>query len=183
MSEEQRGGVWSRKPLETDKINQFLREEETRISKMNPTQTRPFIATISTTDGTVTTNQSVTTQVSEPSRKPTGDPRFHQVLKEMGELHDRKQSDYGRAEKNGVEADPFANVRASEDFGVNGVVGTLIRANDKIRRLQAWANGSELKNESVEDSLLDLANYAAIALVLWREQQNDGCCGGNCTCQ
>ena len=91
---------------------------------------------------------------------------FDEVLDEMRELHDRKQADYGR------EADPFANVRASEDFGIPGWVGTLVRANDKMRRLQAVANGSELKNEGIEDSLIDLANYAVIALVLYRQSRD-----------
>ena len=88
---------------------------------------------------------------------------FHDVLTEMGLLHNQKQADYGR------ENDPFANVRASEDFGVPGWVGCLTRANDKMRRLQKAAQGGTLTNETVEDSLLDLAVYAAIGLVLYRE--------------
>lgn len=88
---------------------------------------------------------------------------FHALLKAMGEMHDRKQADYGR------EDDPFANVRASEDFGIEPWVGCMMRANDKMRRLQTAAQGSTLKNEGVEDSLLDLAVYSIIALVLYRE--------------
>ena len=88
---------------------------------------------------------------------------FHDVLDEMSELHDRKQSDYGRKD------DPFANIRASEDFGIEGWVGAIIRANDKMCRLQKAAAGSTLTNETVEDSLLDLAVYAAIGLVLYLE--------------
>jgi len=89
---------------------------------------------------------------------------FHDTLQVMGALHDRKQADYGRSD------DPFANVRASEDFGIAGWVGAVVRANDKMRRLQAAARGSEMKNESVEDSLLDLAVYAVIALLLFQEE-------------
>lgn len=89
---------------------------------------------------------------------------FHRLLEEMGAMHDRKQADYGRAD------DPFANVRASEDFGVPAWVGAMVRANDKMRRLQAAATGSELKNEGVEDSLIDLAVYSIIALILYREE-------------
>ena len=98
------------------------------------------------------------------SRHPTSQT-FHDVLDEMSELHDRKQSDYGRKD------DPFANIRASEDFGIDGWVGAIIRANDKMRRLQKAAGGSTLTNETVEDSLLNLAVYAAIGLVLYRETQ------------
>lgn len=97
---------------------------------------------------------------------PKGDSRFHALLAEVGTLHDRKQLDYGR------EADPFANVRASEDFGVPAWVGAMIRANDKMRRIQRFAQRGALANEGVEDSLLDLAIYSLIALVLYRGQRD-----------
>jgi len=113
-----------------------------------------------------------TAEVGEPPRQesskteriyPKGDPRFHALLEEIGKLHDKKQLDYGR------EHDPFANVRASDDFGVPGWIGALIRANDKMRRLQKAARGGALANESVEDSFMDLAVYALIGLILYRE--------------
>lgn len=91
---------------------------------------------------------------------------FLKVLDEIRELHLKKSADYGTNEN------PFANVEASLDFGVSGTVGTLIRANDKMRRLQAWSRGSTLYNEGVEDSLLDLATYAVIALVLFRKDNS-----------
>lgn len=97
----------------------------------------------------------------------TGSERFHELLDEIGELHDKKQSDYGRP------TDPFANVRASEDFGVEGWVGALVRANDKMRRLQKAAQGGTLANEGVVDSLMDLAVYALIALVLYEEGEGE----------
>ena len=93
-----------------------------------------------------------------------GDPRLHALLAEIGELHDKKQVDYGR------ESDPFANVRASEDFGVVAWVGTMIRANDKMRRVQSMALKGSLENESLEDSLMDLAVYSLIAIILYREE-------------
>lgn len=95
--------------------------------------------------------------------EPAGDRRFHAALREIAALHDAKQADYGK------DRDPFANVRASEDFGIPGWVGCVVRANDKMRRLQQAALGRTLRNESVEDSLLDLATYALIGLVLFRE--------------
>ena len=94
-----------------------------------------------------------------------GDPRFHAALKVLGELHDKKQLDYGADE------DPFANVRASEDFGIPGWVGCMTRANDKMRRIQKAARGRKLANEGVRDSLMDLAVYAIIGLVLYDEDQ------------
>ncbi len=94
-----------------------------------------------------------------------GDPRFHALLKEIGELHDRKQSDYG------AEKDPFANVRASEKWGVAPWVGALVRLNDKVTRLQSFARKGSLANESAEDSMLDIAVYALISLILYREEK------------
>lgn len=96
-----------------------------------------------------------------------GDARFHALLKEIGELHDKKQQDYGRDD------DPFANVRASADWGVPAWVGALIRGTDKVKRLQKAARGGTLANEGVEDSMMDLAVYALIALILYREGQDE----------
>lgn len=98
-----------------------------------------------------------------PDRHPMS-AAFMAVLAEAAAMHDRKQADYGR------ETDPFANVRASEDYGIAGWLGAVIRANDKMRRLQTYAHTGKLTNESVEDSLLDLLVYAGIALVLFRDQ-------------
>ena len=94
--------------------------------------------------------------------------RFHELLTTMGELHDKKQKDYGRDD------DPFANVRGTEDWGQPAWVGAMIRGTDKIKRLQTYARKGELANESVEDAFLDLAVYALIGLVLWEEGNNEG---------
>ena len=96
---------------------------------------------------------------SQPQRHPNS-ARFHALLTQLGELHDRKQSDYGRGD------DPFANVRASTEWGVPGWVGAMIRANDKVRRLQTFATRGSLANEGALDSLQDIAVYAMIAYVL-----------------
>ena len=95
-----------------------------------------------------------------------GSKKFYDALIEAGLLHSSKQRDYGK------DQDPFANVRASEDFGVPGWVGCMIRANDKMRRLQTYATKGSLANEGVRDSLLDLAVYALIGLVLFEEDTN-----------
>ena len=93
---------------------------------------------------------------------------FEDTLREMKRLHDKKQLAYGS------KRDPFANVRASEDFGIPGWLGAVLRANDKMSRLKSFAEKGVLANEPVEDSLIDLANYAVIALVLYREETGDG---------
>lgn len=94
-----------------------------------------------------------------------GDPRFLKILDEIERLHAVKQRDYGTTE------DPFANVRASQDWGIAPWVGALIRATDKVKRLQTFNRKGTLANEGVEDSLLDLAVYSIISLVLFRETE------------
>tara|TARA_Y100000310_G_scaffold338983_1_gene430203 strand:+ start:1142 stop:1297 length:156 start_codon:yes stop_codon:yes gene_type:complete len=42
--------------------------------------------------------------------------------------------------------------------------------NDKMSRLKTFAKKGSLSNESVEDSLRDLAVYAIIALCLYQEE-------------
>lgn len=80
-------------------------------------------------------------------------------------MHVKKGADYGTGK------DIFANVRASEEFAIPGWQGAVLRANDKMSRLKSFFQNGKLENESIEDSLLDLANYAVIALVMRREDQ------------
>lgn len=100
-----------------------------------------------------------------PARHP-GSQRFHEILAELGILHDRKQSDYGR------DNDPFANVRGAAEWGVPAWVGALIRATDKVRRLQTQAQRGSLSNESALDAFDDLAVYAVIGRVLFEEDMS-----------
>jgi len=102
--------------------------------------------------------------MSDAYKRHPNSARFHEILKELGDLHDKKQQDYGRGD------DPFANVRASKEWGVPGWVGAMIRGTDKIRRLQSLLANGKLANESAEDSLRDLAVYAVIALVLFEQE-------------
>jgi hypothetical protein len=92
-----------------------------------------------------------------------GSERFHEILRELGELHDLKSRDYG------TEEEPFANIQGSREWGVLPWVGAMVRATDKLRRLQKFAREGKLANEAVEDSFRDLAVYAVIALVLYEE--------------
>ncbi|OAI41836.1 hypothetical protein AYO40_06985 [Planctomycetaceae bacterium SCGC AG-212-D15] len=98
-------------------------------------------------------------------------PGFLAILDEIRAMHVRKSADYGNEE------DVFANIRAAERFGVPGWLGAVLRGNDKMARIQSFAANGNLANESLEDSLLDLANYAIIALAIMREdvcQQRHG---------
>lgn len=92
-----------------------------------------------------------------------GDERFKDMVWEILQLHARKQADYG------TDVDPFANVRASADFGIPAWIGVGIRMQDKMKRLQTMSKKGLLHNESLLDSFMDLAVYGAIGAVLVKE--------------
>jgi hypothetical protein len=103
-----------------------------------------------------------------PANRHPNSARFHELLEHAGETHDRKQEDYGKGD------DPFANVRASEDWGVPGWVGAMVRLTDKVKRLQSLRTKGYLANESAKDSFLDIAVYALIAYVLYEQDADAG---------
>jgi hypothetical protein len=76
--------------------------------------------------------------------------QLKKIQKEGLELFAKKNSDYGDA------------------FAKYGVIGVLMRIEDKIQRsLSITKNGVTLVNdEGMRDTLLDLHNYAAMALML-----------------
>lgn len=85
--------------------------------------------------------------------------RLLEIFTELGNLHLKKSADYGQ------EHDPFANITNSKQWGVRPWIGAMIRAQDKVERLHAFALKGKLMNESAQDSLRDLAVYSIIALI------------------
>jgi hypothetical protein len=79
--------------------------------------------------------------------------QLSQIQREALELFKRKNADYGDA------------------FAKFGIIGILIRINDKIQRsITINNNGINLvTDETLRDTLLDLHNYAAMGLMLTSE--------------
>lgn len=77
---------------------------------------------------------------------------FEEITKKMNELYQRKNQDYGNSFDNTL-----------DEFGI---VAGLIRINDKVNRLKSIHKSSEVKvnDERIEDTLMDLANYAVMSL-------------------
>ena len=95
--------------------------------------------------------------------------RFDEVLEKMKVIHDAKNHDYsGESE--------FGNFRESERIGVSAWKGAFIRLQDKYSRAcNLIKNGEENRkvlDEKLEDTLLDLANYAVIVLCLLSQELN-----------
>ena len=65
------------------------------------------------------------------------------------------------------------NIDYGDAFAKFGVIGVLMRIEDKIQRsLSITKNGVNLVNdEGIKDTLLDLQNYDAMALMLLEENK------------
>ena len=87
------------------------------------------------------------------NKKITPKEDIHQeICKQMHNTYRRKNHDYG---------DSFATLRQEYPNAI------LIRLGDKYNRLKALMSGeaAQVKDESIDDTLLDLANYCILELV------------------
>lgn len=91
-----------------------------------------------------------------------------ETLDGLQELIRRKNTDYTA----GVD-DPFANFRASEDWGVDPYLGLCVRFGDKVQRLKSFAKSGKLLTDSLEDAWLDTIGYACIALGMLKEKRRN----------
>ena len=91
---------------------------------------------------------------------------FYKLLEKMKEIHSNKNHDYSG------EGDPFRNFKMSEEMGIPAWKGCLIRMGDKYSRLCSFAKKEEykVKDENIEDTLMDLAIYSLIDIILYREK-------------
>lgn len=86
--------------------------------------------------------------------------RHKAICDGIHDLYERKNHDYG---------DSFG-----QSFRDHGILAGVIRIEDKFNRLKTLAGGSEQKvqDESIRDTLRDMANYAIMTL-LEMEVQNE----------
>ena len=108
-------------------------------------------------------NKEMTRKLKLPPK--TAEEHYWEIHEEIKNLHKAKGADYGTVQ------DPFDNLRAASDFGMPCWVGVALRMRDKMSRIQTFVKKGELVNESIEDSFLDMANYAMLGLALYREEQ------------
>ena len=90
--------------------------------------------------------------------------RFLEAVEEVRQIHLSKSEDYGS------QTDPLANIRNGARFvGIEPWRGCMVRLSDKVTRLETFNRTGKLRHETVEDTLIDLAAYALLALTLYRE--------------
>ena len=83
-----------------------------------------------------------------------------QICNELNSIYEQKNHDYG---------DSFAILRKELPNSI------LVRIYDKYQRLKTLLTGTDqkVKDESIEDTLKDLANYCIMELVERRIDRND----------
>ena len=88
--------------------------------------------------------------------------RHEEICKELNELYKIKNSDYG---------DSFG-----ETYRKLGIISAVTRISDKTNRLQNLCIDKTLlqvKDESIRDSLRDLANYAIMTIMEMDEESKE----------
>lgn len=74
------------------------------------------------------------------------------ICNKLTDIYVRKNADYGNS--------------FSEQYQEYGLISSAIRLDDKVRRLKQLVNSeSQVKSESVKDTLIDLANYAIMTVM------------------
>ena len=70
---------------------------------------------------------------------------------------------------------PSKNNDYGDSFANFGPIGVIVRMGDKINRLSNITNSSVtfVQTESIRDTLIDLHNYAAMAIMLMDESKAD----------
>ena len=99
------------------------------------------------------------------SKYPSTYEEFTKINDQMLELFCDKQADYGPTNIG------MGNAVVDTDEDVKrSLLGLSVRMNDKVQRLlNITLNDRKPNNESVEDTLMDLANYSVMALIVMRK--------------
>jgi beta-galactosidase GanA len=79
--------------------------------------------------------------------------RFGKILSEMMDTYKKKNADYGNS--------------FSETIQEFGYIPAVARINDKLKRVKNMVKGQEMniKDESLRDNLMDIANYCVLTIM------------------
>lgn len=86
--------------------------------------------------------------------------QFSGILKEMQELYNKKNHDYGNS--------------FSETIQEFGFTPAIARINDKLKRVKQMVKGEPMQvKESMRDNLIDIANYCILTVIELDNQQDN----------
>jgi hypothetical protein len=93
---------------------------------------------------------------------------------EISTLRSSRVSQMQLVQNEGLELFKKKNQDYGDAFAKYGVLGVLVRMGDKIARLQSISTKSVslVNSESLRDTLIDLHNYSAMAIMLLDEDEN-----------
>ena len=131
--------------------NNTFRETPTTIDLNKPSKHISWNKDIQNSDGILFD------QKMPPHPPPNRIEQMKTIHDDALEVFRRKNADYG------------------DSFATHGIIGILIRIEDKLRRAISINKNSVtlVKDEGLRDTLLDLHNYAAIGLMVLNENELD----------
>ena len=102
----------------------------------------------------------------------SGNPAFDALLKRMADVHKTKNCDYAHPER----GDFYSNFREVERLGISSWRGILVRMCDKWSRIcnLAQRGNAAVKDETIEDTLVDMANYALLCILVRHASGEEG---------
>jgi hypothetical protein len=112
-------------------------------------------------------------QVVLKGHPETWNGRFYfKFAQRLIETFIRKNTDYAGT----AQPDALANFKKSNELGISTLKGILVRCTDKWSRINTLVSENrpgEVKDESLEDTLLDMANYLIIAAMAIEDAKRD----------
>lgn len=96
--------------------------------------------------------------------------RFKKLLEQMESIRASKNADYASDD------DAMSNFRGCEQMGIPAWKGVVIRISDKFSRIIQLSKKdaqAEVKDEAITDTLLDMANYCLLTIMLFEEWSVD----------
>jgi len=93
---------------------------------------------------------------------------FDRLLQKIGRIHDAKNADYAGD-------DYLGNFKQAKLLSLTPLQGIMVRISDKFSRACNLVKKGEaqVKEETLEDTLLDLANYCLLAILVAREEKKE----------
>ncbi|CAG9608025.1 nucleotide modification associated domain-containing protein [Pseudoneobacillus rhizosphaerae] len=89
--------------------------------------------------------------------KMTKTDKHLEICRQLNNIYKQKNADYG---------DSFG-----QQYQEYGIISSAIRLEDKMKRFkQLIKNEAQVKDESIEDTLLDMANYAIMTVIEMRNK-------------
>jgi hypothetical protein len=92
---------------------------------------------------------------NEPNNNQTRIEKHKKICEKLNQIYQAKNKDYGNS--------------FSEMYKKLGIISAVTRIGDKYHRLENLCNKPEserqIKDESIKDTLMDLANYAIMTII------------------